>query len=60
MELLFVRELAEELQSEVSLAMRAKQPTPRASWALRTFDILIEEKTPERAIQKLLELAFFS
>jgi hypothetical protein len=43
MELLVVRELTEELQSEVRLAIEVKQPTPPASWDPRLFDILIEE-----------------
>ena len=38
-----VREPAEELQSEVRLAVQVKQPTPPASLTPRPFDILIEE-----------------
>jgi hypothetical protein len=42
MELLVVRELLEELHSEVKLALWVKQPTHPASWAPLPFDILIE------------------
>jgi hypothetical protein len=46
------QELTAELQSEVRVAMQVKQPIPPASWVPRPFDILTQESSSERAMQR--------